>query len=467
MPKIPETKNLKASTTDMLNAVRSDLENQFNDPFPLADGTLETLAAIGEAVTTPGPVRNSFLPALMNRIALVTVQSRQYQNPWAMFKKGIMKYGDSIEEIFVNMAKVKQFDPDRAEREVFKREKPDVQVAFHRMNYQKYYKITISTQELRQAFLSEEGLYDLVNRIIEQMYTASNYDEFLVMKYMIGKMALNGSVATETIQQISETTAKGAITKIKAMLNNWQFFSRNYNAAHVRNYTDPRDAIMITRGDVDAIFDVEVLAAAFQLPYVDFIKNRVLVDSFEMTDEERLIEILTTGDSPYIPFTTEENERLKKLATFICDRSWFMIFDNVNEVEDIRNPEGLYTNYDYHCWKTFSASPYSNACAFFMGDDPVTEASITSVTIAPKTFTLRPSILAPDATTLTATVAGTGDFNRGVTWSIPETQGVTINSQGEIAATVGAEDGTVTVTATAIEDRTKTDTATITISKKN
>ena len=66
-------------------------------------------------------------------------------------EKGLRR--ETIEEIFVNIAKPFQFDPEVAENTVFKREIPDVRSAFHIMNYQKYYKATIQNDQLRQAFL--------------------------------------------------------------------------------------------------------------------------------------------------------------------------------------------------------------------------------------------------------------------------------------------------------------------------
>lgn len=65
------------------------------------------------------------------------------------------------------------------------------------MNYQKFYPTTVSNDQLRQAFLSWQGITDLIGRIIEQLYTGANYDEFLVMKY-----SLQDALWTEKYQQV-------------------------------------------------------------------------------------------------------------------------------------------------------------------------------------------------------------------------------------------------------------------------
>ena len=111
--------------------------------------------------------QNEFLSALVNRIGRVIITSKSYTNPLRVFKKGILEYGETIEEIFVNIAKAKQFDPSVAEEEVFKREIPDVNAVFHKMNLQNFYKVTVSNEQLRQAFLSSQGINDLIGYIVD------------------------------------------------------------------------------------------------------------------------------------------------------------------------------------------------------------------------------------------------------------------------------------------------------------
>ena len=98
---------------------------------------------------------------------------------------GYTEIGETIEEIFVNIAKPYEYDVAEAETKVFKREIPDVRAAFHTMNFQKYYKVTVSQDQLRQAFLSWQGITDLIAKIVDSLYTAMEKDEYVTMKYMI------------------------------------------------------------------------------------------------------------------------------------------------------------------------------------------------------------------------------------------------------------------------------------------
>ena len=169
--------------------------------IPQAKANTGSIRQIGNIMMNYEPLQNEFLSALYNRIGRVIITSKMYYNPWSPFKKGLMELGETVEEIFVNIAKAHTFNPEKAETNFMKREIPDVRAAFHTMNYQKFYKATISNDQLRQAFLSWQGITDLIAKIVDAMYTAHNYDEFQVMKYMLARNILNGYLYPVTVAQ--------------------------------------------------------------------------------------------------------------------------------------------------------------------------------------------------------------------------------------------------------------------------
>ena len=138
MPSIPKTVTLTNSSVDVLNAIRNSATTNYRDYVPIATQSAESIREIGSVIMDYPALQNEFVSALINRIGRVLVTSRMYENPWSMFKRGMLEFGESIEEIFVNIAKPFTFDPAVAETEVFKREIPDVKSAFHVMNYQKF-----------------------------------------------------------------------------------------------------------------------------------------------------------------------------------------------------------------------------------------------------------------------------------------------------------------------------------------
>ena len=48
----------------------------------------------------------------------------------------------------------------------------------------------------------------------------------------------------------------------------------------------------------------------------------------------------------------------------LCDEALFQIYENLTEMRSFDNGDGLYTNYFYHHWQTYSLSLFANAMAF-------------------------------------------------------------------------------------------------------
>jgi len=199
MPTIPVIQTLTNTSVDILNVIRNNASQNFQDYVPKATAGAESVREIGAIIMDNPALQNEFLSALVNRIGRVMLTSKMYQNPWSMFKRGMLEYGETIEEIFVNIATPFQYDPAVAESKIFAREIPDVRSAFHIMNYQKFYKTTVQNDTLRKAFLSWQGITDLVAKIVDAMYTGANNDEFLTMKYMVAKHIINGQLKPVTI----------------------------------------------------------------------------------------------------------------------------------------------------------------------------------------------------------------------------------------------------------------------------
>lgn len=452
MPVKPDVVKLSASSPKILNTIRDNATPYYQSAIPTAKADTASIREIGNIMMQYYPLQNEFLNALVNRIGRVIITSKLYDNPWAFMKKGMLEFGETVEEIFVNIAKPHQFDPQVAETEVFKREIPDVRAAFHTMNYQKFYKSTISNDQLRQAFLSWEGITDLIARIVDAMYTGANYDEFLTMKYLIYKVASKGGIYSMNIPVPDATTAKGVVTTIKGISNTLEFMSSDYNMAHVPNFTLKRDQFILLNAKFDATIDVEVLASAFNMDKAEFMGRRVLVDSFGTLDIPRLNELFAE-DPTYVSPTAEQLAALDNIMAIIVDRDWFMMFDNFYNFTEQYNGQGLYWNYWYHVWKTFSASPFANAI-LFTTDSP----AVTSVTVSPATATVNKGQNAQFA----ADVVTTGFAPKTVTWSINSSVS-SISQTGLLTVSPNETAASITVTATSTADSTKTSTATVTV----
>lgn len=449
----PKIKTLTNSSVDILNAIRNNATINYQNYVPVATPDAESIREIGAIIMDNPQLQNEFLSALVNRIGRVLITSKMYDNPWSMFKKGMLEFGETIEEIFVNIAKPFQFDPVVAESNLFKREIPDVRSAFHIMNYQKYYKTTIQNDQLRQAFLSWQGITDLIAKIVDSLYTGANYDEFQTMKYMLAKHILNGRMFPVTIPTVDETNMKTIVSTIKGVSNNFEFLSNKYNIAGVQNNSLKNEQYLLVNSKFDATMDVEVLASAFNMDKAEFAGKRVLVDSFGSLDIDRL-NILFADDPTYTEISENDLKALDSIPCIIVDKDWFMIFDNYTNFTEQYNGEGLYWNYWYHVWKTFSVSPFANNALFIPGTP-----NVTSVSVSPSNA----SVKAGETITLSAIVETEYFAPQTVNWT-SNTEGVTVNKGGMVTIDSGVSGGTsVTITATSTYNNKVSGSATITV----
>ena len=305
MPIKPTVSQLNANSVGILNAIRDNASAEYYQAVPQAKATTESIRAVGEQILAFQPRMNEFVSALVNRIARVVVTSKLYSNPLAFAKKGLLEYGETIEEIFVDIAKANSYDWNSTNEteQAFKRENPDIKSAFHALNMQTYYKATVSEQNLRQAFLSIDGVTDLIARIVNSLYSGEAYDEYIMMKYIIAQSLIPGNVKMTTIDAVDdEASGKAAVKKVKGITGKLQFMSNEYNIAGVNTFiSSPSDIFVVMTADYEASIDVDVLASAFNMDKVQFMGQRVLVDSFSFNAGElaRLDELLENDPTLY------------------------------------------------------------------------------------------------------------------------------------------------------------------------
>lgn len=452
----PQVTKLTASAADILNAIRNDATQMYQNYVPIAQTEPSNVKAIGAAIMQFPALQNEFVTALVNRIAFVKVRNMEFSNPYAKFKKGVLDFGETIEDVFVELAEPFRYDPAVAQNKVFARQMPDVRAAFHVINYQEFYKTTIQNNDLRKAFTSWGGVEDLISRIVDSLYKGAEYDEFLVTKYLIMKNILAGHLKPIAPSGATSTTdAKD----YKAISNLLEFPSTEYNMSGVHNITKKDKQYLFMTAAADAAMDVDVLAAAFNMDKAEFMGHRVVIDSFATIDEERLEKIFK--DYPeYEAFTEDELTLLANVKAVLVDIDWFMIYDNLLEFTEQYNGEGLYWNYWYHTWKTFSTSIFANAVVFATGT-----SAVSAISVAPAAVTI-PAPVAGNVVHFNATVTKSGFANEQVEWSLSsgaEDYAKIDESGNVLIIDVPDSETAITVTAKSIYTPSVSGTATLTI----
>ena len=353
--------NLNASTLDILNTIRANASAEYQQYVPEVTKATD-IPKVGEVLYGYPAFANQFINALVNRIALVRVKSATFNNDYAELKKGYLEFGETVEEVFVNIAKAREFSAEKAKDREFKRTLPDVRSAFHTMNYRVQYPITIQDEDLRMAFMSINGVQDLIAKIVNSVYVAEQYDEFLLFKYLLIKAVSHG----KTYQMFAANTEayKDWAAAFRSVSNKLTFMSKEYNISSVTTVTPKADQYIFMDSDFNAKFDVNVLASAFNMDKADFMGRLKLIDDFTTFDNDRFSEIMQ-GSDMIEPITAEELEKMKLVRAIIVDREWFQIYDNNNKFTEDYVAAGMYWNYFYNVWKTVSYSPFSNIVTFF------------------------------------------------------------------------------------------------------
>lgn len=366
---------LNASTIDILNVIRQNATTEYQNAVPEVTQTSD-IPKVGEIIYGTPAFANQFLNSLVNRIAMVRITSATFNNPYSRLKKGYLEFGETIEEIFVKIANVVEFNPEKAPAREFKRTIPDVQSAFHVMNWRVMYPVTIQDQDLRQAFLSAEGVSNLIADIVNQVYTAAEYDEFLLFKYLLIKSISKGGFYPVSIGDGTDLNASAKA--FRGMSNKLTFMSPKYNERGVKTVTPRNRQIIFMDAQFNADYDVDVLSAAFNMDKATFMGSLYLIDDWTTFDNERFATIRENSDG-IEEVTADELNLLDEVKAVIVDENWFQVYDNLNRMTQTPVNSGLYWNYFYHVWKTVSYSPFSNAVVFAL--DTATTTLPASLTV--------------------------------------------------------------------------------------
>lgn len=397
---------LNASTMDILNVIRQNASLEYQSSVP-AVAKESDIPKVGEIIYGTPAFANQFLNALINRIAIVAVQSATFNNPYASLKKGYLEFGESVEDIFVSIANVVEFDPEKAAAREFKRTFPDVKSAFHTMNWRVMYPVTVQDEDLKQAFLSLDGVTKLIAKIVDSVYTAAEYDEFLLFKYLLIKAISSGKFYPVSIGD--GTDAHDAGKAFRGYSNMLTFMKSDYNPAGVKTTTPKNRQCIFMDAMYNAEYDVDVLASAFNMEKADFMGKLHLIDDWTTFDNERFETIRANSDG-IEEVTSAELGLLEDVKAVIVDENWFQVYDNNNKFTEKYVASGLYWQYFYHTWKTVSSSPFSNAICFVVDSATITPPTQVKATVVGKETTDVATVFTLEPDESTAKLSG-GNIN--------------------------------------------------------
>lgn len=434
-------------------------------------------AKLGKLITSNERYKNAFINAL-DVIGLTVIQRNMFENPWDFTDKGNLLYGQQVREIAVDIAPVFDYndfanDPTNFLKNVV----PNVFNQLHNVNFQKFYKVTTSDEQIAMAFSSEDGIFNLLNEIVRSMYEAYEYDMYIVNKYQLTRRLVDGTITMIDIPDYETLSPRERVSFIKNYSNKMTFMSPNYNPAGLRLSTPFDKQIMILNTDFEASLSTEVLATSFFRNDADFKSRLALIDGFDNQDTARLVELL---GKDYEAFTDEDLTELKKVPCVLLDENFFQDYhyafytgydaDNLVQTRETNfyNPESLRNNHWLHNWMVIATSPFKQAIGFIEN----TTLAVNEIIVSPEEST----VSAGGQVQLSAEVSTTGFANKSVVYSIESAPGESEDDKVTVDSLTGLvkvpksytptntdEPNPILIKVTSVFDSTKTAVAKITV----
>ena len=340
------------SNRDILNSIRQVNGAEYQNIMPVMnDDNCEIAYTIMEDYPS---VKNAFINTLTNRIGKEMFFNKVFNNPYKIFHRGLLPYGKSIEQLFVELAEKKGFNEhftgsETAEGDLIRPLNPQVDVLYIQENIQYKFKTSISDDQLRGAFRVPNGLNELLNNIIESLYSSVNYHEFMDIKKVLNHdgTGLNGNNQDKgLIQNVADKAdmvvevgddINAIAVAIKTWCNKLQFPSNKYNLAGVSNWTNPEDMVVFVTPELKAQLDVNVLAMAFNLPYAEAVARMIVVDELGQLADGAAVKCI------------------------VADKDIIQVYDTVNKTATFENVDQMCINYFAHKHGIIAGCKYANA----------------------------------------------------------------------------------------------------------
>lgn len=287
---------------DLLNSMRETMSQEYQGRVAkVVEGTgREVLMTLNDYPT----LKNEFLDVLTNKVIKSQFYSKVFENPLKMFHRGEIPYGSSIEQLFVEMADKKGFREHFAgsssvESDLIGVQKPNIHAKYITKNFEYKYKVTISEEQLRTAFMNSTGLSELISQVMNSLTSGAYFDEFNDMKKLLNlacsykkyvidevtglpkEVALTSKEATQMkaidVDDIA-VNPKDLSETLRGLAGRLTFPSKAYNMAGVNQWSNREDLVFITTPEIIAKLDVNVLADAFNISKAEIQTRTVIVD---------------------------------------------------------------------------------------------------------------------------------------------------------------------------------------------
>lgn len=390
-------------------------------------------------------VMNDFV-SLLKKVVFTAVYNRTFNNPLAGLEGERMPLGNFIEDVYVNPAKARGFNVNDFAGLLQKYE-AEVATQYLAVNSDLQYCVTLTREKIRNAFTSWDNLEALISGYINSLYNGAYITRYNQAKGLVTAAFTGNNVQYQKITDVTdEQSAKSLIRQLRAAYSKMQIPSTRFNAWNkvkggrmsLKTWSDPQDIIVMISADIEALVDVEVLAAAFNMSKADFLGRVIVVDDFNQYDDDGTVAV--------------DGSAIKAM---IADRAWFKIKTQDFAMDEFYNANNRTWQYYLNDVRMCNFSLFANAIVFATADPEVDATDIeassaTATVVAGAKVTVPFTITPPNATTtVTATSSAEGKATVAVKGKAVEITGV---EAGDATITISAGAGvtdTIAVTVSA------------------
>lgn len=355
---------INMDNAQILNTVRQYCPQDYQNRVPaVTQGNIESAIRAFQTYTADW---DTFLGVFLQKIGLQVIRKSEFTNPFSPFKMAPMRLGSKIEEVAINLQKAHAYKNNCYD--VFNGDLPDTRVNWHSTNRHDYYSVQAPLEDvMRQAFISDYSLSQYLGALVDNLITSDQADEYLIFKELFAEYATNEGFYNVQVSDVLSAADKAAasralVSKMRGMYRKVKFPSANYSpeGRNAGLVTVGGDMVLVMTADVEAVIDVESLAAAFHMEKADFLADNVVI-------------------------IDEWPRGFSGVQALLVDRDFFMVTDTLRTMQPAPiNPCNLSQSYFYHVWEIISYSRFVPAISFSTASSttlPATPAAVTSFSI--------------------------------------------------------------------------------------
>lgn len=290
-----------------------------------------------------------FFGFLVDKIVLQVINSHAFIDKLDNLYGSPLSVGAVVEDN-MTVLKSKLFDYDTTDFETdvenpYKKAKKGLSVCFHTLGDFKKIKVTVSYLQLKTGCLTENGINDIVNNMLNDIQV-----EYSAWAYSEKKKALTQEnyVEVKTFEDYADFNIK--LKDVKIDITNYDN-SYKHNASLLFTPTSQNNIVIIMSERYKNKVDINYFVGLFNVEYAELKDNIIYIDEF---------------DDPNI-------------VCGLYDRRGFFFKKALDTSRELENGADLSRNRWLHFWRMHSVSPHYSAVVFREASESAMETQVELV----------------------------------------------------------------------------------------